>query len=120
MKDKDSIGSRRPRQASAVDELKAENELLKLKLELEYGMEGNDTSVLQPAIENEWLNHIYSFEKQYKDAGRIKVYDFLGRPAFKKAEELKPEEIGAELDRIQSVMEEKKMTLDCSCDYDKA
>jgi len=108
------------RQVRVKDEVKAENELLKLRHELEHDIEGSDFFELQPAIEYQWLNRIQDFEQQYQDAKRIKVYDFLGRPAFKKVEELKPHEIDAELDRIQSLLEEKKMTLDCSCDYDKA
>ena len=106
-------------QASAKDELKEENELLKLKLELEYGMTRSNTSALQPAMENQWLNHIFNLEQQYKDARRIKVYDFIGRPAFKKMEELKSEEISNELDRMQSLMEEKGIALDCSYEYEK-
>ena len=108
------------RQTKVKHEVKAEDPLVKLKHEMEYDVEGSDNFDRQPAIEDQWLNRIESFEQQYKDAKRIKVYDFLGRPAFKKVKELNPDEIGAELDRIQSLMDAKKMVLDCSCDYDKA
>src|SRR5258705_13603249 len=87
---------RAPRQAKAKDKVKAENDLLKLELEPEHGMEEIDTSELQTEIEYQWLTRIQNFEEQYKDANQIKVYDFLGRPAFRKADELKPGEIEAE------------------------
>jgi hypothetical protein len=110
-----------PSQAFANDEFTEENELLRLsRFEPEYGTEESDTPGREPAIEYQWLKRIQNFEEQYKGAKRVKVYDFLGRPAFKKMEELKPQEIEAELDRFQSLMEEKKMALDCSSDYDKA
>lgn len=37
------------------DDLNAENNLLKLKLGLEYGMQMADLSNLRPELENEWL-----------------------------------------------------------------
>jgi hypothetical protein len=71
-------------------------------------------------MENQWLSHIDNFEQQYKDARRIKVFDFIGRPAFRKMDDLKPEEIGSELDRVLSFMGEKGISLDCSCEYESA
>jgi hypothetical protein len=102
------------------DELKDENELLKLKLELEHGMKHNDTSSLSPEVENEWLNYVYAFEQQYKDAKRIKVFDALGRPAYKKADDLKPGEVAKELDRLLSIMGKKGIALDYLDGYDEA
>src|SRR3990170_2446062 len=101
-------------------DLKFENELLKLKLEVEHGMTQEDTSSLTPEIENRWLNQIYSFEQQYKDAKRIKVYDALARPVVKKLEELLPEEVPGALDKLLTLMEERGIALDCSCKYDEA
>jgi hypothetical protein len=109
----------RDRKVDDQDEIRSENELLKLKLERE-GVMGSNGSAHRPTREDQWLNSVYNFEQQYKGANLIKVYDFLGRPAVKKMHELKPVEIGSELDRIQSLMEEKGMTLDCSGDYDHA
>ena len=96
----------------------SEKDRFNVKVEQEYDSAGSETTALGPALENNWVNRIYNFEQQYKYAKRIKVYDFLGRPVFKKVDELKPEEIGSELDRMRSLMEEKGMALDCSCDYD--
>ena len=40
---------------NAEDELKAENNLLKLKLGLEHGMKMSETGNLSPDVENQWL-----------------------------------------------------------------
>ncbi len=112
-----------PNQESLHDpegDLKFENELLKLKLEVEHGMKQGDISSLSPGIENRWLNHIYNFEQQYKDAKRIKVFDALGRPVVKKLEELLPEQIPEALEQLLSLMEERGIVLDCSCRYDES
>jgi hypothetical protein len=100
------------------DELKFQNEFLKLKLKLEHNMEQSDTSSLSPEIENLWLSNIYNFEQQYKNAKRVKVYDALGCPAFKKVEELSEANIQESLHNLLSLMENKGVVLDCCCTYD--
>jgi len=102
------------------EQLKAENALLKLKLELEHGMKQADTSSLSAEVENSWLNNIYNFEQQYKNAKRIKVYDAIGRPAFKKLAELSGEAVSDALKGILSVMEKKGVELGFCCPYDDA
>ena len=102
-------------------DLKFENELLKLKLEVEHSMKHEETSSsLSPEIENRWLNQIYNFEQQYKDAKRIKVFDALNRPAVKKLDELLPEEIASALEQLFFLMEKRGIALDCCCKYDEA
>lgn len=100
------------------EELRAENNVLKLKLQTEYGMRLDDTSALSPSMENQWLKSVYAFEQQFKDAKRTKLYDFIGRPAFTKADALTPAQITTELQRLNSVMEQNGVQLDCICQYD--
>jgi len=59
------------------------------------------------------LNNIYNFESNTKTPSGFKLYDFLGRPSFKKIEELMQEGIGLALAEIQTKMEEKGVELDC-------
>ena len=107
-------------QLNRQEDLTAENNLLKLKLGLEHGMQMADTGSLSPEIENQWLKHVYAFEQQYKDARRIKLYDYLGRPEFRKWDSLAPEEIGRELQRLQSILAANNVQVDCICKYDDA
>lgn len=107
-------------QLSPEEELRAENNLLKLKLKLEYGMQETDTSSLPPHIENDWLKYIEAFEKQYRDAKSVTVYEFIGKPPFKPLDALIPEQIRPELNRLLEIMEEHSVALDCICQYDDA
>lgn len=100
------------------DDLKASNEILKLKLELEHGMAMSDAKSLTPEGENKWLNYIYNFEQQHKNAKQVKVYDFIGRPDFVRYDALDKKQISEALERISSIMEEKGIELDCCCEYD--
>jgi hypothetical protein len=101
------------------DELRAENEVLKLKLELEHGMKdmGAD-AYLDANTQYQWLNYIYNFEQLHKNAKKISVYDAIGRPAFIKANELSVERITQELDRLFSIMHEKGVALDMLAEYE--
>lgn len=99
------------------EKLKAENDLLRMKLTAEFGMT-NTESHLNDESENEWLNHIYNFEKSFADAKRVKIYDFIGKPEFRKIGELRKNEVESELDRLIGIMSENNIVLDCICDYE--
>ena len=105
---------------SSEDQLKIENELLRLKLELEHGMTHLETSTLNTELENSWLNNIYNFEQQFNNAKRIKVYGAIGRPAFRNFATLSTQEVSAALKEILSVMEENGVELDRACAYEDA
>jgi len=105
---------------NAEDKLKAENTMLKFKLGLEHGMQMHEGGDMSPEIENKWLKSVYEFEQQHKDAKPVKVYDHIGRPAFMKCDELSAVELGNERQRIQSIMAENGVELDCICEYDDA
>lgn len=107
-----------PHNPSADQLIKFENELLKLKLEAEFGMQQQDTSGLSPEVENVWLKNIYDFEAQFKNAKRIKVFDALGRPKTKKLDQLSGQDVSKALAYLTTLMEEKGIALDCCCQYD--
>jgi len=104
-----------------VDEaVAAENEVLKLKLKLEHGMEGMESDNLPPEVENQWLKSICAFEEQYKNAKRTTVHEFLGRPSFRSLDTLKSEELSHELARIRNIMSTHNVELDVIAEYDDA
>lgn len=82
------------------EQLKAENDFLKMKLMLEKGAElGNMESgkQLHPTIENEFLNYIMEFEKHAENPVYIKVFDKIGQPShFKPVVQIGDNEIEAE------------------------
>lgn len=105
---------------SRQDDLQAENNVLKVKLALEHGMQMENTTTLSPGVENQFLKSVYAFEQQYKDAKRISVYDYLGAPAFRKWDTLTPEQTSEALSGLRSIMASKNIELDCICEYDDA
>jgi len=91
------------------ENLRMENELLRLKLKAELGAESYSVSDLNPEIENEFLKNVMAFEHNWAKAKPGKVYDLLGKPAFKLASNLNDEEIEKELEKINELMAEKNV-----------
>ncbi len=86
-----------PAKRDEGDNLKSENEFLKMKLMLEHGAEFGkmETEGEVPAnIENDFLNYIAEYEKQAAERKTIKVFDRIKRPThFKPASEIQDDEI---------------------------
>ncbi|HEX8060869.1 MAG TPA: hypothetical protein VF473_08030 [Cyclobacteriaceae bacterium] len=100
------------------DELRASNELLKLRLEREHGMRYYESNGgLSPELENKWLRYICDHEELFEQCGRITVYDYINRPPFTAVEDLEREQVTPELERLLSVMRSHGIQLDCMCEY---
>ena len=100
------------------ENLRIENELLKLKMQAEYEATFGVSPDLPPEIEHAFLQNVLEFEKSWQEARKVKVYDLLGRPAFRPAATLSQSEIRKELKRIIDVMSEKNIVFDTIENYD--
>ena len=92
------------------DDLRAENELIKLKLALDHGMTKYG-SVLDPRVENQWLKSVYNFEEMLTGARGITSFDLSGRPVVKPWHVLKLENVTAELRMIQALLKKNGIAL---------
>src|SRR5450759_1662648 len=79
------------------ENLKNENEFLKMKLMLEQGAQFGTMqtdSELPAGIENQFLRNVMEFEKQFEEQKTIKVFDKIERPNhFKPVNEVREDEI---------------------------
>lgn len=100
------------------DELRAENALIRLKLEQEFGMQHASEPMSDPKAENQWLRHIYNIENAMKAQKTIPVFDLIGRPNFKRPEDLKLNEVQKELDRVLRLLNDQHILIDTICDYE--
>lgn len=101
-----------------LENLRIENEILKLKMQAETGAVFGGGENISPEIENEFLNQVQQFEEAWGNVKCIKVYDLVGKPSFKKANELTADEVESELQRLQKLMAEKQVFLDVLGEYD--
>ncbi len=105
------------------DKLSIENEIMKIKLQMQFGddfvMKSNGS--LPPEIENQFLKQIMAYEDNHKNAEEITVFEKIGKPDFKKMEELNADEISKELIRLNELMESKWIMLNiCDGPYEYA
>jgi hypothetical protein len=100
--------------------LQFENDLLKLKLMAEFGMDnsGDDTDHLDPFLENQWLNEIYEFERIHSGVKTISLGEFLGNPVIKPVDEYDNNSLKIELNKLLALLNENNISLTCICDYD--
>lgn len=99
---------------------KIDNGLKKKALEEKYGAHFSEFKELPPEMENQWLNSIEEFEKQFDNAKRTTVWEYMAKPDYKAADELKPHEISNELNRLFELMEENNINLSTLCEVEDA
>ena len=99
------------------DKLSIENEIMKIKLQMQFGDDFfmKSSGNLPPEIENQFLKQVMAFEANHINGEDVTVFERIGKPDFKKVEDMKPAEISMELDRLNNLMEENGIMLNI-CD----
>ncbi len=98
-----------------LDNLRMENEIKKIKLSLEHGMDLSDqlsAAELPPKVESELLDYISLFEEQFSSRKMILINDLLGRPELKPVADIPDNEIKDELLRVQQLLTDKSISLE--------
>jgi len=104
-----------------IERLKQENQLKRMKLRLEYGANfpiESSNEDLSPQEEGKFLDYIAQFEKAYRNSDRITVYEYIGKPAFRKTETIADDEISAELITIFQILIKNQIELNTLCEVD--
>lgn len=104
------------------EKLRFENEMKKIKMTLEKGAvfsEPSNHNDLPPEVESEFLKNIEMFDKAYDSAKRVSLYDFIGRPVFKKSNKIPDSKINAELEKIMQILNDNGIVLETLCDVDE-
>ncbi|PSK89857.1 hypothetical protein [Taibaiella chishuiensis] len=101
------------------EQLRLENELLKLKLQAETGADLYELSEMPPEVENAFLNNILAFERQLDSMAEVPIFDILGKPDdFPNEQELSDADIDRELERLNDLMRDKGLEVGFSGQYD--
>ena len=100
------------------ENLRMENELLRLKMQAELGGNSFTSPGLDPQIENEFLKNVMAFENSYANSQPATVFHLLGKPYFKKADELHNSQVEQALQELTDVLSEKNVEVDFSDEVD--
>lgn len=94
------------------ENLNAENEILKLKMQAEFGaVFGKMSDELTPEMEQQFLQNVLKFEEEWKNRKTVTIYEMIDKPAYKKLEELTEEEVKPETKRLIELMADKGIVL---------
>jgi hypothetical protein len=100
------------------EQLRIENDLLRLKLQAETGADLHQLEDVPPEVEHAFLNNILAFERQLDSVEEISIFKILGEPAdFRNESELDDEEVEAELERLTELMSENRIEVDYGTEY---
>lgn len=94
------------------EDLRMQNDFLKMKMMAESGAHFGGEGGLPPEIENQFLKNIMAFEKANEQAKPTKIYDILGKPDFKAGDKLNDEELQAEFTRLNSLLSDHDIHVD--------
>ena len=106
-----------------AEHFRIENEILRMKLKAQYGdaFQMGTNGELPPEVENQFLKNVIGYEEASENAEYITVYDKLGQPVYKSADELAPEEFTPAVRHLTTLLEEKGISLDfCDGPYEDA
>ena len=100
MKNEDPFPSKKP------TDFRLENELLKLKMQAEFGAHfcNPDNLELPPELEHEFLNHIMEFHAEAGNRKSITVAAYLGNPVFPESKCLDKNGIQKHLKELQKLL----------------
>lgn len=90
------------------------NEAKKREIEERFGARFSDEqSAIPPDVELQWLNYIEEFERQFENAKRITVREYLGFPMFSPLDEIACEELSAALNGVLELLLQNDLIVDC-------
>lgn len=101
------------------EDLRIDNEILKLKMMAERGAKfDGDMDEVPPEIEAQFLKNIEEFENFYDNAKLVSIYQYIGKPAYRRTVELDPQNVKTELERILELLFSKNIVVDVLEEYE--
>lgn len=97
-------GNKQNNRGSLDDQLRIENEIIKMKLMLEHGAKfssGDGSTTMDPALEHAFLKHVLAMEEEHKKGNSLTVFEKIGCPTDIPApEDLTKDELPQALQRL--------------------
>lgn len=96
------------------ENLRIENELMKIKLKAQYGdaFQMESSAALPPDVENQFLKNILAFEESYNKGDFVTVYDRIGKPDYKEVGEMEERELKESLQQLLELLNQHQVNLD--------
>lgn len=104
-------------QKVSIEQLKFENELEKIRLNLKYGIDINENpeDCFPPEIERDFLKYVDQFETASSNSELITIYEFIGQPDFRKPNEISEENVSVELEKLKDFLFKNRVSINSLC-----
>lgn len=99
------------------EQLRIENELLKLKLQAEMGAQFGANADIPPEVEQEFLRQIMAFQEHQKNAPLIVFGEYVGGPELTPADELTEAELEQLWPELEERLRQKQLHLNFGAEY---
>lgn len=86
------------------EQLRIENEILKLKLRAELGGEMHEFEKMPAELENMFLNNVLAYEHAFANAEETTIYQLLSQPSFTPELNISEDELPQHLQRLEELM----------------
>ncbi len=100
------------------ENLRLENEFLRMKMMAESGAQFGGNSKISPDIENQFLKQVMEFEKAYAVAKPQKVFDILGKPFFENEQHLEDDQFQVSYKKLIDLLNDHNMNVDFIAERD--
>ena len=95
-----------------IENLKIENDILKLKMQAEHGAHFFTDHEIPPEVEALFLRNVNEFEKAWENAVMVSIYNFLGQPALEPYDQLTSGEMDKATTRLLSLLTAKNIHIE--------
>lgn len=106
-----------PEDERPAENLKQENEILKLQLLAETGAKVESFQNIPEDIENMFLNQVLQFERSFDKMETQTVYQKIKKPPFKLEQELDDKLITAAYNQLEKILFEHQIVVDYCTEY---
>ena len=100
------------------ENLRMQNDFLKMKMMAESGAFFGGEGGLPPEIENLFLKNVMEFEKMNAGSQAKKIFDVLNKPVFEDEKDLDEEKFQIEFKRLQALLEENSININFTKERD--
>lgn len=116
---KEENGAEEPERFSddPEEQLRIENELLRLQLQAETGADIHQLEDVPPEVEHAFLNNILAFERQLDSMEELSIFKILGEPDFPPADTLDDAAIEKALESLVQLLRSKQIAVDYGMEY---
>jgi hypothetical protein len=94
------------------ENLRIENEILKMRINAEFGGISGGIENIPPDLENQFLRNVIEFEQQWADSKKVKLGELLGNPEYPAEADLDDKTLATEFETLVQLLASKNIEVD--------